>query len=311
MAEISELLQQIQLSVDSIATQQQITTQRLDIIETKVDLQAVTHPKTPVTGQLNSDSFSLGQSPRGNRRDSGLGASRPSGPQPGSAQVQGSNGFSLLQAGSTAFPVPPQARRDPLVLQQEFQSIKQKLSSVSLNPDYRLTPSSKGVKGKDQPVSNVLSSSARYTEVNLKLLSKLQHLEFENPMVNETLADLLVVNIAHIQWIVKRYGQLFIKGHLGPTTGALLEVLDNNPSMFPESTVRNAQTAAQLAALQPQQDVRADSQNRRPYNRFPTWQNSRPQGRGRGFPPRDAFSNLQRPVPVARTAPIQERQDNE
>jgi len=95
-----------------------------------------------------------------------------------------------------------------------------------------------GIKHDDQPLVNVLSKSGRYLETVLKLLSQTQdgdQLDFE---------PIIMVLVAHIQYLQEEFAALLVKGCFDNNTAQLFKALQKGTMGFKELCLQNVRVAA-------------------------------------------------------------------
>ena len=151
-------------------------------------------------------------------------------------------------ASSTASPLIPHD------LGRKFDSIRERLSRVSIPDDFKLNESPAGIKQELKPCLKVISKTARHSETGLKLLATITDPDNEigNGSFNLTTAqaqDLFTVFASQSQFLQSEYTSLVVKSTFNAETSRIFRSFENNSSAFTESSLRNVRIAAELSAF--------------------------------------------------------------
>ena len=98
-------------------------------------------------------------------------------------------------------------------VQDEYQSIKDKVSGVKIPPELRVGTSKAGIRRDDQNTANVIASSARYVESTIKFLW-----ELDGSPSQQDLVDLFTIQKAHIDYLRQEHSALVVAGQFGAKT---------------------------------------------------------------------------------------------
>ena len=147
---------------------------------------------------------------------------------------------------------------DPLNVQDEYQCIKDKVSSVKIPPELRVGTSKSGIKRDDQVTANVIANSAKYVETTIKLLWNLD----EEPSTDD-LVELFNVQKAHIDYLRQEHSALVVSGQFGSKTSQLFKNLSRGTTNLDNKQLDSLLKAVQITSNDP--GVRERSS--REYNR--------------------------------------------
>lgn len=152
-------------------------------------------------------------------------------------------------------------------LQSEFLSLKDALQKIKLPADYLLNESKAGIRKEDQGTLNVLSKSARYSEVALKLLSTV-----EADGNDADIKQLVTIHAAHIRYLQDEYANLVVHGKYPKETAQMFRSLQKNTSGLNTDALKNLKLAV---------EVTQQAQTHSGYNTGGSYRSSQ-RGRGRG-----------------------------
>ncbi len=131
------------------------------------------------------------------------------------APYQATNlGISAPHIGYTSQPVPGGSSNQPAGepirdLQADYTALKDSLSRIRLDTQFRLNDTRTGKRREDQPVFNLLVRSARYVETQIKILQQIQHARETTP---SDLQNLSLISLAHIAALQDEYSALVVQG---------------------------------------------------------------------------------------------------
>ena len=156
-------------------------------------------------------------------------------------------------------------------LQEEFNCIKESLTSIRLPPSLHFADSRQGLKRESQAAYNSIAKSAKYVETTLKILSQLHT---GDPVVR----DLIVTQVAHLKYLIEEQSALLVHGTFNDSTAKIYRTLQRHTTAFSDQeSVDLLRSAVQLAAA----SDKADVQNRnRPNFSYNQNRNVSQQGRG-------------------------------
>ena len=195
-------------------------------------------------------------------------------------------------------------------VQGEFKALQDSLSRVKLPSNLRLNEGRQGIRRSDQPLLNVITRCARYTEAILKLLSS-----------TDEQVDLDAVNFAaysQIKYLQDEYAALVVNNTFDPTTSRLFRAMQRNTTGLSSDAQETLKQAASLAAVsRPTREAGGytNNSNNTGYNNFGGFYRGRGRGnrgsRGRGrpdifhgfsssspFPPRRSWTPSQTDTPT-------------
>ena len=128
-------------------------------------------------------------------------------------------------------------------IQAEFAAIKEALQKVKLPSDLGLHESKQGIRREDQQALQILSKSARYAEVTLKLLGTLSEETFNT----NDLKQLFSIQVAHIRYLQDEYATLVVQGKFNKQTSHLFRSLQKNTAGLSPSALANLKIAAEIS----------------------------------------------------------------
>ena len=163
-------------------------------------------------------------------------AAQPSPPGP----VTGASGTPAHTATSPAGFYAAEAQH---TVQDEYQSIKDKVSSVKIPPEYRVVNTRTGIKREDNNTANLISNSAKYVETTLKILWNV-----EETVSKEQLLDIFSVQKAHIDYLRQEHSALVVAGQFGPKTSTLFKNLNRGTSNLDDRQLDTLLKAVQITS---------------------------------------------------------------
>ena len=128
-------------------------------------------------------------------------------------------------------------------VQDEFNAIKDKVSSVKLPPELRVGNSRSGIKREDTNSANIITNSAKYAETTLKLLWSI---EVEEP--DEKLLELFNVQKAHIDYLRQEHSALVVSGQFGSKTSTLFKNLTRGTTNLDDKSLDSLLKAVQITS---------------------------------------------------------------
>ena len=145
---------------------------------------------------------------------------------------------------------------------------------------------------------NILSKSARFSEVALKLLSTLT----ESNTSESDLKHLLTIHVAHIRYLQDEYAHLVVQGKYPKETAQMFRSLQRHTSGLNSEALKNLKLAVEVtgSSQQAQQGQFNNSfRSQRGRGRGSFFQ----RGRGRGAPSSDMYGRfVQNRVPQQNSA---------
>ena len=179
----------------------------------------------------------------------------------------------VLSSDTAGYSLPAQsvASVAPTTIQDEFQSIKDKLASVKIPPELRVGTSRTGIRREDASAANVIANSAKYVETAIKLLWKT---DGNATYTAEDLIDIFNIQKAHIDYLRCEHSALVVAGQFGPKTSQLFKNLNRGTTNLDDKQLDTLHKAVQITSCQGerQSSFRGSSNN------------SNFGGRGRRFP---------------------------
>jgi len=159
------------------------------------------------------------------------------------------------------------ASRVPVLeIQQEFRAIRRSLESVRLPADQQINCTRSGISRNNQPVYNVISSCAQYTETALKWVG----LHKPGECTEDELLSLHTVLLAQIRYLQSEYQALLVTTHFDRDTASFFRQLQSDNSNFTDTALQNLRTAAEVSAIkfrQPQDRGKSFASRGRGYRR--------------------------------------------
>ena len=143
---------------------------------------------------------------------------------------------------------------DILDLQADFLALKDALQKIKLPADYLLNESKAGIRKEDLGTLNVLSKSARYSEVALKLLSKTQ---VDGHVSEADIKQLVTIHAAHMRYLQDEYANLVVHGIYPKEIAQMFRSLQKNTSGLSTEALKNLKLAVEVTS----QQVQAHSSN--------------------------------------------------
>ena len=128
-------------------------------------------------------------------------------------------------------------------VQDEFQSIKDKLSSVKIPPELRVGTSRSGIRREDSNAANIITNSAKFVETTIKLLWNID----DNPTA-ENLVELFNIQKAHIEYLRQEHSGLVVAGQFGNKTSQLFKNLARGTSNLDERHLDILSKAVQITS---------------------------------------------------------------
>ena len=128
-------------------------------------------------------------------------------------------------------------------VQDEFQSIKDKLSAVKIPQELRVGTSRNGIRREDNTAANIIANSAKYVETTIKLLWNLD----ENPS-SESLIELFSIQKAHIEYLRQEHSGLVVAGQFGNKTSQLFKNLARGTSNLDDHHLDILSKAVQITS---------------------------------------------------------------
>ena len=155
-----------------------------------------------------------------------------------------------LPSGDTAgcsIQAQPVASIAQTTIQDEFQSIKDKLSSVKIPPELRVGTSRTGIRREDASAANVIANSAKYVETSIKLLWKT---DSNSTYTAEDLIDIFNIQKAHIDYLRSEHSALVVAGQFGPKTSQLFKNLNRGTTNLDDRQLDTLHKAVQITSCQ-------------------------------------------------------------
>jgi hypothetical protein len=168
-----------------------------------------------------------------------------------------------------------------LEIQKEYQSIKDSVSRVTLDPVLRLCegPCPVGTSNKvERATYFTLTKSSRYVETALKIVKLCyKDLDEKGTIGTEYVDQIATILKAHIDHNQKEYQAVLVAAQFDAETAKVFRTLQKNAACFTNAGIAQMKVAAELAAIKGQASAQNTSSNR--------YHSQRPQfyGRGRGF----------------------------
>ena len=128
-------------------------------------------------------------------------------------------------------------------VQDEYQSIKDKLSNVKIPAELRVGTSKTGIRREDNTAANIISSSAKYVETTIKLLWNL-----ENNITADNLVELFNIQKAHIEYLRQEHSSLVVTGQFGSKTSQLFKSLARGTSNLDDRQLDILSKAVQITS---------------------------------------------------------------
>ena len=185
-------------------------------------------------------------------------------------------------------PVENDASRENI--QGEFNSLKDSVQSVVLNPEYKLNENRTNIRRSDLPLFNVVIKNARYCETALKIIASTCNIP------EEEAAKLTTVLYAQICYLKDEYSWLLANSTVDAQTAKIYRTLNKHTSGFCPHQIENLRAAASITAARQlvprniQQNYTPRFPNPRQFNwrlRFPApQQDVYQQFQNRQIPPR-------------------------
>ena len=133
-------------------------------------------------------------------------------------------------------------------IQKEYEGIRDSL--IVLPPYFKVNDSATGIKAESKATLKVLSKTARYTEMGLKLLSTFKKADDGTYVISDNeIGALYTILSAESQFLQSEYAQLVVKGSFDDETARLFRSLESNNALFTDQALRNVRIAAELAAV--------------------------------------------------------------
>lgn len=143
-------------------------------------------------------------------------------------------------------------------VQDEFNSIKDKVTSVKLPPELRVGNSRAGIKRDDTNAANIIANSAKFAETTIKLLWNIEDVIDKN-----TIHEIFNVQKAHIDYLRQEHSALVVNGQFGQKTSQLFKNLSRGTTNLDDKQLDSLLKAVQITA--------ADSRPPAPRGRGSGW----------------------------------------
>ena len=128
-------------------------------------------------------------------------------------------------------------------VQDEYLSIKDKVSGVKIPPEFRVINSRTGIKRDDNNTANLIANSAKYVETTIKLLWNV-----EENLTKEQLLDVFSVQKAHIDYLRQEHSALVVAGQFGAKTSTLFKSLNRGTSNLDDRQLDTLLKAVQITS---------------------------------------------------------------
>ena len=144
-------------------------------------------------------------------------------------------------------------------VQDEFNSIKDKVTSVKLPPELRVGNSRAGIKRDDTNAANIIANSAKFAETTIKLLWNIEDAIDKTTILHE----IFNVQKAHIDYLRQEHSALVVNGQFGQKTSQLFKNLSRGTTNLDDKQLDSLLKAVQITA--------ADSRPPAPRGRGSGW----------------------------------------
>ena len=161
-------------------------------------------------------------------------------PLPGATLSTGASG-SLGTAGN--IPQAGAVARVDNTVQDEYQSIKDKVSSVKIPQELRVGTSKTGIKREDQNTANIIANCAKYVETTLKLLWNL-----DEEASQDELLEIFNVQKAQIDYLRQEHSSLVVAGQFGAKTSQLFKNLSRGTTNLDDKQLDTLLKAVQITS---------------------------------------------------------------
>ena len=216
-------------------------------------------------------------------------------PYPGQGQpYPARSSYSAREAHSNLYhylegDICPPTRGPAEQLQEEFNCIKESLTSIRLPPSLHFADSRQGLKRESQAAYNSIAKSAKYVETTLKILSQLHT---GDPVVR----DLIITQAAHLKYLIEEQSALLVHGTFNDSTAKIYRTLQRHTTAFSDkesvdklcSAVRLSSASGPDPAQNKNRQSGNYSQNR---STGPPFRGNQERGGGRGQRGRPNYSN--------------------
>lgn len=136
-------------------------------------------------------------------------------------------------------------------VQAAFTAVQDSVNRITIDPELKLKFSAQGIKKEHRPTYDVITKSAKYPETTLKILSTLTPGE---PLTEETLAKLFVVQEAQVKWLQDELANVIVSSEFdgNSRTARWFKVMQKNSSVFTPAALENLRSAASIGAIAPE-----------------------------------------------------------
>ena len=128
-------------------------------------------------------------------------------------------------------------------IQDEYMSIKDKVSSVKIPQELRVSLSKAGIKKENTVAANIISNSAKYVETAIKLMWNID----DNVDPNQ-LVELFSVLKAHIDYLRQEQSALVVSSQFGAQTSQLFRNLNRGTCNLDDRQLENLLKAVQITS---------------------------------------------------------------
>ena len=140
--------------------------------------------------------------------------------------------------------VPEASTGHPISVQDEYQAIKGRLSSVKIPQELRVGTSRPGIRREDNGAANIISNSAKYVETTIKLLWELT----DENVSQEKLVELFNIQKAHVEYLRQEHSGLVVAGQFGNKTSQLFKNLSRGTSNLDDKHLDILSKAVQITS---------------------------------------------------------------
>ncbi len=159
---------------------------------------------------------------------------------------QSSNQFLTSLGGSTS----RFAQVDTEPLQARFRTVRDSVSSCHLSDDLYFSGRQFGVDKTVKEAAGILTSTAKYVEMALKLTGSLQEDYFADPLMRDKLDDLMVTLVACMRNLQEKQAGLVVAGTYGAKAKRMYDSLSSANSNFGHPQIlQRVEQAAKLVSL--------------------------------------------------------------
>jgi hypothetical protein len=170
----------------------------------------------------------------------------------------------------------------PEDLTAAFQTISDTVQKVLLPPDFCVKITKQGMNREQQAAINIVTKTAKFSEVTLKCLSRFQP---GRVIAEDELERLLTIQVAQTRFLQDEMAALLVQSQFDPTTTCTTKMFRNlqrNSSVFTPNTLSNLERAVTISAACAR-GGQSHGHERGRFNNFHSNWRGRPYGRGGGY----------------------------